>query len=63
MLITVAGAEGDISMLNKIKGEIEKIAKESIKREVRDDAFKVSVRSGSKGDDMVIAVEILFPKG
>ena len=63
VLITVAGAEGDISMLNKIKGEIEKIAKESIKREVRDDAFKVSVRSGSKGDDMVIAVEILFPKG
>lgn len=60
--VTVKGAEGDTTTFKKVKDEIDKIAKESIKREVRNDQFHCSVHMSSQGEDMLISVEIIFPK-
>jgi hypothetical protein len=60
--VTLKDAEGDTTTFRKAKAEIEKIAEESIKREVRNDKFACNVNMSSKGDDMVISVEIIFPK-
>jgi hypothetical protein len=61
--LTIEGGEGDVSTLRKIRPDIEKITSVSIEKFVRSDDFGVSIRSASKGDDMLIAVEVIFPKG
>jgi hypothetical protein len=60
--LTLEGGQGDVSTLRKIRPEIETITKTSIKKYVNNDDFAVSIMSASKGEDMMIAVEVIFPE-
>jgi hypothetical protein len=59
--VTVKGAEGDTTAFRKLKSSLDGVLKESINHEVRDEAFRSSVSMSSKGDDMLVTCEIIFP--
>jgi hypothetical protein len=62
VLVTLKGAEGDITTMKQVRGQLDKILKRAVADELKDyTGFSHKITSVNKGDDLVVTCEIVFP--
>lgn len=59
--VVVKGAQGDVTEGKKLRSKLDSIMKDALKRHMGFDDFGVKIDAMSKGDDMLLWVEIMFP--
>ena len=59
--VTFKGGGGDTTEAKKLKGKIEKLVDEGIKKHVKREGVKGRVLFSTKGDDLLAEVDVLFP--